>query len=460
MVRPRQRWSLVWLVPVIALALAGWLWWRSWSLRGDEITIHFEQGHGIKVGHALRYRGVKVGEVARIRLADDLSGAEVIAVLLPNAERIARTGTQFWIVRPRIGPSGVTGLETLLGPHYIAVRPGDSTEKRRRFIGLRAPPIVESVASDDLEIILHAESRGSLQAGGPVTYRGIRIGTVLSVGLASDGSAVESRVHIQQAYISLITEQTHFWDAGGVKVDLGFSGLSMELDSLAGLMMGEVAIALPPDAGAPVRTGHRFQLASESRSEWLSWQPTLPIGTALLPAGSGLPTLERARLVYETDTLKIDKSRLGWVLPVDDGFIGPIALITEPEKARNGTGRLEVVGRSLSAPREPSWAANGIGLIRTVISDRPWPRSRMRILTEPEDCVIVAGGADATMPLAAVRLALTEGILTIDEAISFEDSWQGAAILARDDGALVGILIVEEGAGSVALLPESLVHGD
>ena len=149
------------------------------------------------------------------------------------------------------------GLETLVGPRYLAVLPGDGTP-RRHFIGFPEPPVVETTEPGDLEIILHASQRGGLRRGAPVTYRQIPVGIVRSVGLASDGGAVEARVHIEKPYAQLVREGTRFFSVGGFEADVGLTGVSLEVESLAALLTGGVALATPPDAGEIVRTGHRF----------------------------------------------------------------------------------------------------------------------------------------------------------------------------------------------------------
>lgn len=450
-----RRTSWAWLAPLLALLFAGYLGWQAWTLRGERVVVLFNQGHGLKVGDEVRHRGIVVGRVEHIDLVPSLEGVQVTVTLRSHAGRIARQGTQFWIVRPRIGPSGVTGLDTVVGPRWIAVKPGDdpAADPRREFVGLPEPPVVEEVFPGDLEVVLQAKNRGSLQPGGPVMYRQVRVGTVLSVGLASDGSAVEARVHIEQAYAALVRERTRFWDSGGAKFNVGITGVSMEMDSLASLMIGGVSLATPRDGGQPVRTGHRFTCAPEPLKEWLEWDPAVPIGSALLPPGAPVPTPERARLAWrEGRVFRSTESRTGWVLPVEGGLIGPADLLKPAADARAGTASLEVAGQSVPLVT-PAWERGEVAMLPSPAIGRPWPRSAMRRPDAPEDCLIVADGAAAPIPLAAARLSSRSGSWRIDEAIGFDASMHGACVLSRTDGALVGFLLVDRRAGRVALLP-------
>ncbi len=454
----RKSFSLAWILPLLALVLAAWLGWRAWVLRGTEIIVVFDRAHGLDAGDEVRFRGMAIGEVEDVVLSDDLSTTQIILRLHEQPNRFARQGTRFWIVRPRIGPSGVSGLDTIMGPRYIAVEPGaEAAQPREHFIGLEDAPIVASIEPDDLEIVLEAESRGSMQQGAPVFFRGVQIGTILSVGLASDGIAIEARAHIENAFAGLLRQNTRFWDSGGAHIELGITGFTVDVDSLSSLMVGGVTAATPPDgeAGEPVRTGHRFRVASEPEEGWLAWQPALPIGSELLPEGAMIPSMERARLTWEQGIFQRNKARSGWVLQTFEGILGPANLLQVDDEARDDSSRLEIAGRAIRVSNRVLWEGNGLARIEGEISARFWPQDRMRRPTEPEDCVIFTANTTDPMPLAAVRLSAVDGSWQIDRAMSFEPSWHGAAVISRNDGALVGLLLVEDGVGSVRLLTET-----
>ncbi|MGI9013657.1 MAG: intermembrane transport protein PqiB [Phycisphaerales bacterium] len=462
-VRPRGRWSWAWLLPVIALIFVAGLLWRSWSMRGVDVTISFDAGYGLRSGDTLRYRGIEVGEVRDIRLSPDLTGTIVDARLFPDAAHLARTGTQFWIVRPRIGPSGVSGLDTIVGPRYIAVQPSGSDTVRFDFDGLDEPPVIAQAEEGDLEIILQANQRGSLQAGGPVTYRGVQVGTVVAVGLRSDGSGVDARAHIQSPYVSLMTRKTRFWDSGGVTIRLDLSGVTVDIDSLAAATLGGVSLAVPPDGGPPVRTGHRFQLFREADEEWLKWNPAVLIGNELLPTGARLPHMERARLSWETSIVRRDKSRSAWVIPTERGIIAPLSLLETPDGARDRSLHLEIAGADVPRDAGLAFATNGMGMLEVRLAPSNssatdvWKFADVRAAAEVEDVLVTAGSAMPMIPVSAARLLTRSGIWKVDEAMSFADEWNGAAVLSRVDGALLGILLVEDGVGRVALFPIDVV---
>ena len=118
------RTSRLWWITAACVLLAGWLTWQSLPVRGPEITILFPDGHGLKQGDSLRYRGIDAGSVTSVVLNADLDRVVAIVSLTPAASALAREGSRFWIVRPQVSTAGITGLETAIGPRYIAVVPG------------------------------------------------------------------------------------------------------------------------------------------------------------------------------------------------------------------------------------------------------------------------------------------------------------------------------------------------
>ncbi|MHC4948369.1 MAG: MlaD family protein [Planctomycetota bacterium] len=446
----RRRPSLVWLVPVLALALAGWLGYRAWALRGTVVLIQFGEGHGLRPGDEVRYRGITVGEVREVELGGDLEGVEVTASLHARADQLARGGARFWIVRPAFGLTSVEGIETIVGPRYLAVLPGPGPDQRR-FVGLEAPPLIEAIDPGDLELIVESPRRGSLSRGGPVVYRQVRVGTVMSVGLSSDGGAVEARLHIEQPYAGLVRPETVFWDAGGLSARIGITGARLELDSLESVLRGAVALATPAEAGEPVRTGHRFRLEPDPPEEWIEWEPLVAIGSDLLPAGAPLPSPLVARIAWKQGfILKGRRSRHGWVLPTDAGLLGPADLLVPADKADEGSVVLEVAGEVLPLVSDPAWQAGGLALLAVDLDTWTWPIERRETPDAPPDCIAVADPTADPLPLAATRLAPGDRGWVVDQAVPVSEAWHGATVISRETGRLVGLLLVDDDGAVVA----------
>ena len=280
-VSPR-RFSFVWLVPIFAvLGLGALLYVQTNRVRGPEITIIFTQAEGLRPGDELRHRGITVGVVRTAVLTESLDAVRVKAELRPDASRLARPGTDFWVVRPEVSLSRVAGLETLLGPRYIAVRPaeGSSSVRTFSFVGLDTPPpMVGATDSDALVISLTVRQKGSLSPGSPVLFRDIPVGFVRTIALADDATRVEISAVIDPKYAPLVRANSRFWVASGVGLDWGlFSGLSIRAESLDSLIQGAIAFATPKKPGLRVGTGHMFEVASEVDNDWLKWEPVIPI---------------------------------------------------------------------------------------------------------------------------------------------------------------------------------------
>ena len=449
--------SLIWIVPILAALLAMVLSWQAWGERGLPVTLLFDEGHGLRPGDTVRHLGIVVGEVADVSLAPGRDGVEVRALLEPDAEHLAAVGSRFWIVRPELGVGSIAGLDTLIGNRYIAVLPG-SGPAQSQFIGLSRAPLGDAL-QPGLDITLEGPTRGSLVAGSPLTYRRIRVGSVLSVDLASDGRTVEVAARVRQEYAGLIRDDTRFWDAGGLTLDVGLSGVKVHLDTLETLIRGGLSLAVPEGTGKPVSVGHRFTLHREPKSEWLDWQPAVALGTTLLPPGTPLPRPARATLTWTGGRFwSTDQSREGWVLGLSGGLLAPIDLLEPGEHADAGSAALQLEGTAHPLAGPSSSPAPGLGLLALELPTGlpAWPRTRQRVADAPEACLLLGDPNEAPLSLAAGRFTAEPGRWVIDEEVPISRRWHGAAVLARSDGRLIGLATIEEDVATVVLLPHPL----
>ena len=450
--RPERRISWFWIIPILALLLAGWLGYAAWAQRGIIVRVQLDEGYGLRAGDDVRYRGIVVGQVRSVELADELAGVIVTAALQEQGPRLARGGARFWVVRPQVGLTGIAGLDTLVGPRYLAVLPGDGP-RQRRFVGLGEPPMLETREPGDLEIILNAQQRFGMQPGRPVLYRQVPVGRILSVGLTSDGGAVEARVHIHKAYTTLIRPETRFWNVGGFDAQVGLKGVSFHVDSIESLLAGGVALATPPDAGDIVRTGHRFEVQAAPEDNWLDWEPVVFIGNNYLPPGSIMPSPMRAAIAWKSGRwFTSQRSRDGWVLQTESGLLGPADLFRPDDAAQESSIALEVAGQEIKLPAQPAWTDGRLALLDASVADTAWPDSLRRTPETPENCIAVGDPAAAPLPLSASRLTAGAHVWQIDRSVSIDSSWHGACVLAQSDGKLVGMIVLADDGAVVALL--------
>ena len=264
----RMRLSLVWIVPIVALVIGAVLVVRSVLQVGPEIEIEFRNAEGLEPGRTeVRFKEVVIGRVKRVRLGPDRQKVLVSVGLVKSMEEIAVEDTRFWVVRPRIGSAGISGLGTLFSGAYIGVDAGASTEYRTAFVGLDSPPLLLR-GEPGRSFVLRADDLGSLDVGSPVYHRRIRVGRVVGYALEPGGKALQIQVFIEAPNEGLVSAQSRFWNASGVDVSFNANGLSVNAQSVASVLAGGLAFANPSDAAsAPAaESGQRFQLFPTERA--------------------------------------------------------------------------------------------------------------------------------------------------------------------------------------------------
>lgn len=275
----RGRWNfpVVWVVPVVAAVVAGYLVYDRVREFGPTITIKFKDGSGLKTGQTpVKYRGVLIGEVTAVELSEDQQNVLVKGRLRRWAVSIAREGSLFWIVRPEVGLGNITGLGTVITGPEIQVLPGTG-EPRSEFVGLESTPVTSE--HKGLRIVLRASRLGPLKPSSPVYYRGIQVGAVEDAQLSGDATTVDIHVVITHRYAKLVRKGSKFWNVSGVDVSAGlFRGVEIKVESLRSLVAGGIAFATPNNPKAkPAKEGMVFPLYDEPKSEWLAWAPQIRI---------------------------------------------------------------------------------------------------------------------------------------------------------------------------------------
>jgi paraquat-inducible protein B len=259
-----RRLSIVWLLPLVAALAGAWLLYDTLEKRGPLITIAFLRGDGIEANNTvLRYKAVQVGRVTTVRIADDLRHVVATARIERSFAAQLKEGTRFWVVRPRLGPSGVSGLGTLVSGAYIEIDPGHG-EPESNFVGLETPPIVAADVPGN-SYVLESEILGSIQAGSPVSFRDIPVGEVLGYELAEDGSRVTIHIFVREPYTLLVRSSTQFSNASGINVSVNANGLDFRTGSLQTFLVGGITFDVPLGSKAPASPpGTKFWLFADS----------------------------------------------------------------------------------------------------------------------------------------------------------------------------------------------------
>ncbi|MBN3728131.1 PqiB family protein [Burkholderia sp. Ac-20379] len=348
--------SLVWLVPLVAALIGIGLVVKSVFDRGPEITISFRNAEGLEPGKTqVKYKDVEIGTVKTIKLSKDFSHVLVNVQLKKEAEDFAVKGTRFWVVRPRVGASGVSGLGTLLSGAYIGVDAGRSPDSQTEFSGLETPPPVTGDEKGS-SYVLHGESLGSIDIGSPVYYRRVQVGQVVGFSLDKDGTGVTFNVFVNAPYDQYVGSNSRWWQASGVDLRLDSSGFKLNTQSLATVILGGLAFQSPPNqtAGAAVRNGATFRLGSDEADAMRDpdGQPVTVVmnfNQSLRGLSVGAPVDFRGIVLGNVTNIAIDYD------PKAKNFMMPVTMNIYPERlgktfrdlvAKQGeTGQREILTR-------------------------------------------------------------------------------------------------------------------
>ena len=243
----RARFSVIWIIPILAAVVAIGIAVQRILSQGPTITIVFTAAEGIEANKTfIKYKDVNIGQVTAVRLTNDYSKVEVTAKIEKHAAGLMVEDAKFWVVRPRITLSGVSGLNTLLSGNYIGFEAGKSENSQTTFIGLDEAPVVAGQAGRQYTLI--ARDLGSLDVGSPIYYRRLPVGQVTGYSLASDGTGVQVKIFINSPYDRYVYPSTRFWNASGIDASITAEGVSVHTESLTALLVGGLAFDLPPFA--------------------------------------------------------------------------------------------------------------------------------------------------------------------------------------------------------------------
>jgi paraquat-inducible protein B len=291
LIRRRRRFSLFWLIPIVCGGIGLYLVVTTLANRGPLITITFKTANGISAQQTqVEHKYVSLGMVEDVKLSGDMSSVLVHVRMNRQGERVLTSHARFWVVRPRLTPGNISGLETLVSGAYIEVDPGlPGGESQTKFTGLEEPP---GVRSDEpgRTYVLKAKTLGSLGAGAPVFYRDVDVGEVLGYDLGNLPGQVTINVFVRAPFDKFVHENTHFWNASGISVGVGAEGLHVELESIQALLSGGVAFETPTQAQTSESPADRkFELyANKAQADAAGYQRNIPMVTYFQSSVAGL----------------------------------------------------------------------------------------------------------------------------------------------------------------------------
>ncbi|MGF1687863.1 MlaD family protein [Photobacterium japonica] len=299
--------SPLWILPVLALILAGWLVFKAVNDAGERIKIHFNDAAGLIAGRTtIRYQGLEVGIVRDVNLSSDLQSIYVEADIYPEAVRTLKDGTRFWLVKPKASITGISGLDALVSGNYIALQPGPG-KFASEFTALDSQP-ADTPVGDGLKIQLRAPNLGSINIGSQVLYKKIPVGEVYNYTLSNNKKRVVIDVLIKPQYGELVTNKSRFWNVSGMSANIGFNGVDVQFESLSAMISGAIAFD-SPDEGLPIEPNHLFRLYPDlnTAGRGIAIKIELPEGNNI--STSGAPIVYRGLQIGQISDLRLDEDR-------------------------------------------------------------------------------------------------------------------------------------------------------
>ena len=332
--RRSRRISVIWIIPALAVAIGGWLAWDTWSKEGPTIRISFDTGEGLQAGQSqLKFKDIVFGTVKSLELAPDHTHVVVTVATTHEATPLLTEQTIFWVVKPRLFAGNVSGLETLLSGSYIGMVPGAAGGKpQRKFVGHEDPPILQANVPGHT-FVLKAKKLGSISLGSPVFYRDLNVGEVLGWDIADMAEYVTIRAFVRAPYDGYVHDQTRFWNASGVSVKLGATGVDVRLESLKALLLGGIAFDTPAAEihTAETSENHVFPLfADREEANNASYTRKIPVISYFPGSVKGLApgsevTMHGLQVGYVTEVkLEYDRTK--------DIVVAPVRYEVEPER--------------------------------------------------------------------------------------------------------------------------------
>ena len=333
-VRRSRRFSVMWLIPLVAIAIGGWLAWDTVSKEGPTITLSFETAEGLQAGQSqLKFKEIVLGTVKSLDLTADHAHVLVKIATTRQAEPLLTDTTTFWVVTPRLFAGNLSGLGTLLSGAYVGMLPGETAGKpKREFVGREDPPVLETNVPGHT-FLLKSRRLGSISIGSPVFYRDLDVGTVLGWDIADMAASVTIHAFVRAPYDSYVHDETRFWDASGVALKLGGTGVDIQVESLRAVLLGGIAFETPdgPVHSAISSEDHLFPLFMDrdtadaaSYSRQIQLVSYFPGSVKGLAAGSEV-TVHGLMIGHVSDV------RLGYD-PAANAVVAPVHYEIQPER--------------------------------------------------------------------------------------------------------------------------------
>mgnify|MGYP003867506045 CR=1 FL=1 len=243
-------------------------------IKKHSIALTFVNIEGLSTDDVrLVYKGIQVGVVGNITLNKNLLEFNAQSYIYDEYKDIAVSSSAFYIVKPNISLSGVTGLDTIVKGSYINIIQGEGSLNNSFFVHNAKPP--KSRLNKGLQLTLISQNSGSLSTSSAVYYKKIKVGEVESIDLASNAKFVNIKVFIEDKYKSLVRQNSEFFNVSGIDMDVSLVGAKIKADSLNTVVFGGISFATPNKFGKKAYSGQDFKLHDSIKEEWEKYNPEI-----------------------------------------------------------------------------------------------------------------------------------------------------------------------------------------
>lgn len=268
-------------MPILALLIGAWLLYNHFATQGAVARVSFETAEGLEAGKTeVRCRSVRVGTVRKVELAENLASVISVMEIDEQYADLLRKGTRFWVVRPRLTATQISGVDTLITGAYVELDPGPpskhNTAHVSEFTGLETPPATNT-SVPGRRIVLTSEEAESIGPGSPIYYRGIEVGRIESRDLDSEQRFIAYKAFVREEYSHLITTNVRFWNSSGIDITADASGFKLRTPSVQAMFTGGVSFHVPDGvhAGDAVPDNTQFSLyANRDEAEQSNFNAT------------------------------------------------------------------------------------------------------------------------------------------------------------------------------------------
>ena len=225
----------IWIVPIIAFLITISLAYQHFSQMGKEIRIYFDSSSGLKIKSKVQYRNVAIGEVTKILLDDDSEGVVVVVRMDKGTKKYLNNKTEFWIVKPEVDSSGISGLETLISGAYIGLYTQKDKSFKKIFQGLNKP---HKSRGDGIYYTLTTnKTHINVSKNSPVFYKNIEVGRIDKVEL-DDNMRMNIVILIENRYTKYINISSKFWIRSALDINFENSNLNINLAPIGDILKG------------------------------------------------------------------------------------------------------------------------------------------------------------------------------------------------------------------------------